>query len=133
MSIAIDTNVLVRFLTNDDKRQAELAKSAIKAADAVFVSTTVLCETVWVLSRAFKLPRKEIFSVLSAFITSDRVQVNRLEAEAGLVHLGQGGDFADGVILLHAEQSRADRLVTFDRDFAKAPVTSKVPLVLLER
>ena len=133
MSIAIDTNVLVRFLTNDDKRQAELAKSAIKAADAVFVSTTVLCETVWVLSRAFKLPREEIFNVLSAFITSDRVQVNRLEAEAGLVHLGQGGDFADGVILLHAEQSRAGRLVTFDRDFAKAPVTSKVPLVLLER
>ena len=133
MSIAIDTNVLVRFLTNDDKRQAELAETAMKAADAVFVSTTVLCETVWVLTRAFKLPREEIFNVLSAFITSDRVQVNRLEAEAGLVHLSLGGDFADGVILLHAEQSRADRLVTFDRDFAKAPVTSKVPLVLLER
>ncbi len=133
MSIAIDTNVLVRFLTNDDKRQAELAKSAIKAADAVFVSTTVLCETVWVLSRAFKLPREEIFNVLSAFITSDRVQVNRLEAEAGLVHLGLGGDFADGVILLHAEQSRADRFVTFDRNFAKSSRASKPPLIVLER
>ena len=133
MRIAIDTNILVRFLTEDDEPQTALATAAIEAAEAVIVSTTVLCETVWVLSRAHKLSRQRVADVLRAFITSDRVQVNRLEAEAGLVHLGQGGDFADGVILLHAEQSRADRLVTFDRDFAKAPVTSKVPLVLLER
>jgi predicted nucleic-acid-binding protein len=128
--IAIDTNVLVRFLTEDDERQTELATAAIEAADSVVVSTTVLCETVWVLSRAFKLPRREITEVLSAFIASERVEVNRLEAEAGLRYLSLGGDFADGVIRLHAERSRADRLVTFDRDFARASPASLVELIL---
>jgi predicted nucleic-acid-binding protein len=128
--IAIDTNVLVRFLTEDDERQTELATAAIEAADSVVVSTTVLCETVWVLSRAFKLPRREITEVLSAFIASERVEVNRLEAEAGLRYLSLGGDFADGVIRLHAERSRVDRLVTFDRDFARASLASLVELIL---
>ena len=131
MRIAIDTNVLVRFLTEDDERQTELATAAIEDADSVVVSTTVLCETVWVLSRAFKLPRRRVAEVLRDFVTSDRVEVNRLEAEAGLLYLGRGGDFADGVILLQAEQSRADRLVTFDRDFARTAVTSKSPIVVL--
>ena len=64
MRIAIDTNILVRFLTGDNERQTELATAAIEDADSVIVSTTVLCETVWVLSRAFKLPRRRIAEVL---------------------------------------------------------------------
>jgi predicted nucleic-acid-binding protein len=130
LRIAIDTNVLVRFLTGDDERQLELATAAIEGADLVVVSTTVLCETVWVLSRAFKLPRRRIAEVLRAFITSDRVQVNRLEVEAGLAYLGLGGDFADGVILLHAEQSKVDRLVSFDRAFAAGSQSPVVEVIL---
>ena len=130
MRIAIDTDVLVRFVTRDDEHQAQLAKSAIEAADTVVVSTTVLCETVWVLSRAFKLPRQRITEVLRAFIASDRVQVNRLEVEAGLAFLGLGRDFADGVILLHAEQERVDQMVTFDRAFAAAARSSRVEVIL---
>jgi predicted nucleic-acid-binding protein len=133
LRIAIDTNVLVRFLTEDDERQTELATTAIEAADSVVVSTTVLCETVWVLSRAFKLPRRRVAQALRAFISSDRVEVNRLEAEAGLRYLSLGGDFADGVILLQAEQARADRLVTFDRDFARASAGSKLSLIVLDQ
>ncbi len=130
MRIAIDTNVMVRFLAKDDERQAQLARSAIGAADSVVISTMVLCETVWVLSRAFKLPRRRIAEVLREFITSDRVEVNRLEAEVGLLYLSRGGDFADAIVLLHAEQSRADRLLTFDRDFADASQGSLVKVIL---
>jgi predicted nucleic-acid-binding protein len=130
LRIAIDTNVLVRYLVWDDERQAHRAAAAIEAASSVVVSTTVLCETVWVLSRAFKLPRPSIIAALREFITSDRVEVDRLEAEAGLAHLALGGDFADGVIRLHAEQSRVDQLVTFDRDFAAASRLSSVEVIL---
>jgi len=129
LRIAIDTNVLVRFLTRDHEHQAQRAKSAIQAADTVVVSTTVLCETVWVLSRAFKLPRSSIAEVLLDFVTSDRVEVNRLEAEAGLSYLRQGCDFADAVILLHAERARADQLLTFDQDFAGAAEGSLVAVI----
>ena len=130
MRIAIDTNILVRFVTRDDERQAQLAKSAIEAADTVVISTTVLCETVWVLSRAYKLPRQKITEVLRSFIASDRIQVSRLEAEAGLAYLSLGRDFADGVILLHAGQARVDQLITFDRDFAATSRSSSVKVIL---
>jgi predicted nucleic-acid-binding protein len=129
LTIAIDTNVLVRYLTWDDERQAGLAAEAIDAADSVVVSTIVLCETVWVLVRVFKLPRRWIAEVMRDFITSDKVEVDRLAAEAGMARLEQGGDFADGVIQLHARQSRADRLVTFDRTFAETPGDAMVMVI----
>ena len=54
MKIAIDTNVLVRYLTWDDEPQAQKAAELIEAADQVHVSTVVLCEVVWVLTRAYQ-------------------------------------------------------------------------------
>ena len=59
--IALDTNVLVRFLVEDDKAQAAaaaaLVKRSIAAGEALFVADVVLCEVVWVLEVAYKVPR----------------------------------------------------------------------------
>jgi predicted nucleic acid-binding protein len=68
--------------------------------------------------------------VLRAFVASDRVEVDRPDVEAGLAYLSRGPDFADAVILRHAEQSRVDRLVTFDRDFAGVSRSSAVEVIL---
>ena len=51
--LAIDTNIIVRLLTNDDPDQAAKAKSLIEGAE-VFVATTVLLETEWVLRGAYR-------------------------------------------------------------------------------
>lgn len=115
MRIAVDTNVLVRFLTWDEDDQAAAAAQAIEAAAAVVIPTVVLCETVWVLRRAYKLPHREIAATLRALIDSKPVEVDRPTAEAGLALLERGGDFADGVILSDAERARAASLVTFDQ------------------
>jgi predicted nucleic-acid-binding protein len=115
MRIAVDTNVLVRFLAWDEEDQAAAAAQAIEAADAVVISTIVLCETVWVLRRAYKLPHPEIAATLRALIESKPVEVDRPAAEAGLALLERGGDFADGVILSDAERARAASLVTFNQ------------------
>ncbi|MBW4092741.1 MAG: type II toxin-antitoxin system VapC family toxin [Proteobacteria bacterium] len=118
MRIAVDTNVLVRFLTWDDEPQAALAAQAIEAAETVVLPTVVLCETVWVLRRAYKLPPREIAATLRDLIDSKPVEVDRVAAEAGLALLDRGGDFADGVILHDAERAGAAQLVTFDRALA---------------
>jgi predicted nucleic-acid-binding protein len=118
MRIAVDTNVLVRFLTWDDEPQAALAAQAIEAAETVVLPTVVLCETVWVLRRAYKLPPREIAATLRDLIDSKPVEVDRVAAEAGLALLDRGGDFADGVILHDAERAGAGHLVTFDRALA---------------
>jgi len=117
MRIAVDTNVLVRFLAWDEAEQSALAAQAIEAAESVVISTLVLCETVWVLRRAYRLGHQEIAAILRALIDSAAVEVDRLAAEAGLALLERGGDFADGVILDDAARAKAAQLATFDRGF----------------
>lgn len=115
MRIAVDTNVLVRFLTWDDTEQATQAASAIEGADAVVLSAIVLCETVWVLRRAYRLSNREIAATLRELIESRTVELDRPAAEVGLALLERDGDFADGVLVLDADRAKADRLLTFDQ------------------
>lgn len=129
MKIALDTNVLVRYLTWDDAAQAKLAAAAIESATTIFVSTIVLCETVWVLDRSYRLKPKEIAKPLRDFVESDTVEVDRPLAEAGLISLEHGGDFADGVILAEAERAKIDQLVTFDGPFAARAHSSRMRLL----
>ncbi len=129
MRIAVDTNVLVRFLTWDDETEAALAAEAIEGADAVILSTIVLCETVWVLRRAYKLPHREIAAILRELMDSKSVELDRPAAEAGLALLERGGDFADGVILFDAGRARASHLVTFDQSLAARADSDRVRLL----
>jgi predicted nucleic-acid-binding protein len=117
MKLAVDTNVLVRYLAWDDVGQARNATVQIESADEIFISTIVLCETVWVLRRAYRYSSDEILEALSDVIHSRNVEVDRPAAEAGLRMLARGGDFADGVIEFEAIRSDCDRIATFDQAF----------------
>jgi predicted nucleic-acid-binding protein len=119
--IAADTNVIVRYLVWDDQAQAEAAARAIEAAEAVVLSTVVLCEVVWVLRRAYRYGAEDVAKVLRKLIESRTVEVDRPVAEAGLAMLVAGGDFADGVILAEAGRARCACLVTFDRGVIAMP------------
>lgn len=128
MRIAADTNVLVRYLTGDDPAQAEAAARALEAADTVYVPLVVLCETVWVLKRAYGFSAPTIAETLRRLLESDTIEVDQPAAAAGLRVLDAGGDFADGVIL--HEAARADcALVTFDRRLAGASTDGTVVLL----
>jgi predicted nucleic-acid-binding protein len=118
VKVAVDTNVLVRYLTWDDERQAEAAAAAIEGAEVLILSTVVLCELVWVLRRAYRYPAGDVLNILRQLLETRSVELDRPAAEAGCAMLAAGGDFADGVILHQARQGRATRLVTFDADFA---------------
>lgn len=117
MKLAVDTNVLVRYLTWDDAEQARRATAQIESAETIFISTIVLCETAWVLKRAYRRSNDEIAEALSGLAHSRNVEVDRLAAESGLRMLARGGDFADGVIEHDAIQAGCDRVATFDQTF----------------
>ena len=119
MRIAVDTNVLVRYLTWDDEAQATEAAKAIEAADAIVISTIVLCELVWVLRRAYRVSTDEIAGALRRVIGTRAVELDRPAAEAGLAMVLRGGDFADGAIQFDASRARCEHIVTFDQDFAR--------------
>lgn len=70
--IGIDTNVLVRYLTQDDETQSNLASKLIDkhSVNKIFINDIVICELIWVLERGYKYSKIEIISVLRAICTT---------------------------------------------------------------
>jgi predicted nucleic-acid-binding protein len=126
--IAVDTNVLVRYLTWDDEGQAIEAANAIEGADAIVVPTIVLCDLVWVLKRAYRYAGPEIIDVLRRLVAIRAVEIERPAAEAGIAMLLRG-DFTDGVVRHEADRAKCDRLVTFDESFARLLRPDKLTLL----
>lgn len=115
----MDTNVLVRALTEDDPAQAEIAKRFLREAEIVVVPVPVLCELVWVLSRRYEISAVDIGEMIEALIDSSNVSADQQTIEAGLAVLADGGDFADGVIAYDGRNRGADTFVSFDRKAVK--------------
>jgi len=114
--LAVDTNVIVRYLTRDDAEQFARANALIGDED-VYVCTTVLLETEWVLRRAYRFSLDQITSALTAFAGLPRVTLEdpALAAKA-LDWMRNGMDFADALHLAKAESCEA--FVSFDQRFA---------------
>jgi predicted nucleic-acid-binding protein len=127
MRVALDTNILVRYLVWDEATQSSRAADLIESAETLVLSTIVLCETVWVLRRAYKFQPSDIVGVLRDLTTMPSVEIDRPVVEAGIGLLMAGGDFADGVILAEAERAKADYLASFDEKLAS--LSSKVRLM----
>ncbi len=74
----VDTNVLVRFLTQDDRRQVDRVDSFFaaleEAGETAYVSTVVLCELAWVLRSLYGLRRKEIRATLEMLLQTAQLQ-----------------------------------------------------------
>lgn len=129
MRIAVDTNVLIRYLTWDDEQQAVEAADAIEGVDEIVVPTIVLCELVWVLKRAYRYAGPDIVDILRRLVAIHAVEIERPAAEAGIAMLARGGDFADGVVRYEADRAKCDRLVTFDQSFARLLDQDRVALL----
>ncbi len=119
MKITADTNVLVRAITGDDKRQSKKAQSELANADVVALTLPALCELVWVLSRGYGIPAAEVAEAVRRLMNAANVVANRLAVEAGLALLDTGGDFADGVIAYEGNWLGAETFVSFDKAVVK--------------
>lgn len=121
--LAVDTNVVVRFLLNDDPAQAAVARRLVENHD-VRVPTTVLLETEWVLRSAARLRPERIHRLLTGFIGLPRVSVESPDrAMLALGWLAQGMDFADALHLASCAEGVA--FATFDRKLVAAAKKAK--------
>jgi predicted nucleic-acid-binding protein len=127
---AIDTNVVVRFLTADDERQARRARAAIEAGD-IFVPLTVMLESEWVLRSGYRFAAAAIAGGLAGLAGLPGVTVEEPAVLAtALDWMREGMDFADALHL--AKSAHCDVLLSFDRKLAKSasglpPVPVKAP------
>jgi predicted nucleic-acid-binding protein len=115
--LAVDTNVIVRIVTNDEPEQVARAV-ALFEQERIFIVKTVLLEVQWVLRFCYQLPRDAIAPTLHKVIGLGNVTVEDPdEVFIALTWYEQGMDFADALHL--AGSGWAERFATFDRKMVK--------------
>jgi len=122
----LDTNVLVRFLVQDDAEQAKAAQDLVATfteTEQGFVCREVLVELVWVLERAYALPRGDIALALDGLLEARELVIEAADRAAIAVdrYRKGGPGFADQMIALAGQGAGCKTVVTFDRKAAGLP------------
>lgn len=124
--IGLDTNVLVRYITQDDAVQAAAAAKLIDGNchidDPGFVALVVLAELCWVLQRSYGYDREQVTAVLTTLLTASELRVEaRQQAWAALRQFERGSaDYADYLIGECGAHAGCTTTWTFDRRAAQA-------------
>ncbi len=118
--IGLDTNVLVRYIAQDDPEQATAATRLIEGFTAEtpgFISTVTLVETVWVLARAYTAPKDTIAAVIEGLLRARELVVENAEAHYLALAAFQAApaDYADALIAEAGKRAGCEQTVTFDR------------------
>lgn len=122
---ALDTNVLVRFLVKDDKRQAKIVYRAFKQAETdkntFFVPLLVILETLWVLDSVYNIERNDILDSIAEILL---MPIFKFEAQATIQHfilLARKNkiDLSDVLIACSAKLSGCESVLTFDKKAAR--------------
>jgi predicted nucleic-acid-binding protein len=123
----LDTNILVRYFTQDDPVQSpkatEFIEQRLTEQSPGFVSIVALAETVWVLQRFYRLKRQEIAMVIERILGADALLVeHEAEVATALTAVWEGrGSFSDALIAALSAQAGCSRTVTFDRKALRLP------------
>ena len=120
--IAIDTNVLLRYLVGDDVAQTKAARALIEEqlSDEApgFISLAVICELVWSLGYTYKQPRAEIAQLINAFTEVRQLQLEAPDVVRRALN-ASNTDIADAIIHEIGKANGCAKTVTVDRKFAR--------------
>lgn len=122
---AVDTNILVRLVVEDDKLQTKrvvrLISDVIENDGRLFVSDIVLCEFVWVLRGCYDIKKTDIIDTLRNFLRARHLQFTdeNIILRALMAYDRGKGDFSDYLIFQHADDAGCSQLITFDKALLK--------------
>ena len=125
--IALDTNILIRFLVEDDAKQAHAVHARFKQAEAarerLFVPLLVVLETIWVLETAYEVPREDILNALEKLRGMAILEFEANDAVRQFLAEGRrcGADLPDLLIAHAAKAAGCDGAMTFDKKASKLP------------
>jgi predicted nucleic-acid-binding protein len=125
--IGLDTNVLVRYLAQDDPEQSARATALIEQrltmTEPGYIGIVAMVETVWVLSRAYRMGGVEIAAIVERLLQADALVVEAAQEVflAMLTLRGGRGGFADALIALLGTRAGCAHTVTFDRNALRVP------------
>lgn len=120
----LDTNVLVRYLVQDDAVQSPKATTCIEsftAEERGFVSLTTLIEVVWVLTSCYDMEKNGLIKVIDALLRTNHLLVEQRDVIWRAIHLFRlsKADFEDCLIACSCRAAGCDEILTFDALAAK--------------
>ena len=119
--IALDTNVIVRFLVRDDEEQAQAVYARFKRAEAaretLFVPLLVVLETIWVLESSYEKPRKDILDSFDELNSMPILEFEKGQVLQNFLSEGRKGnaDLSDLLIAFAAQACGCSGGITFDK------------------
>lgn len=119
-----DTNIIIRFLTNDPKKQADAVRRFLEETQrnqvGLYICDLTAAEVVYVLQSFYQTPRAEIASSLKAFFSLPGIEVERKEVvdHALEIYAEKKVDYFDAYLAARAKSS-GKPIFTFDKDFSK--------------
>ena len=122
--IGLDTNVLVRYIMQDDLKQSLLATRLVESRSAEsrgFVPLVSIVELFWVMSSAYELDRGQLIAALEGLLRTKELVIERAEIVWKALRIFQRAnvDFADCLIERSAAAAGCEKTLTFDRGAAK--------------
>jgi predicted nucleic-acid-binding protein len=123
--IGLDTNVLVRYIMQDDLKQSPLATRFIESRSIEsrgFVPLVSVVELFWVMSSAYELDRGQLIAALEGLLRTKELVVERAEIVWKALRIFQSAnvDFADCLIERSAAAAGCEKTMTFDRGASKS-------------
>ena len=124
--IALDTNLLVRLLTNDDPRRAAKVEAWLKGnatpKNPAYVDHVVLCELGWVLERSYGYSRTEVHGALAALLAQDQLKLESpgMVRQALLLYAGGPADFSDYLLAARTQAAGYSAVLTLDKNAARS-------------
>ena len=125
--IGLDTNVLVRYLAQDDpvqsKKATELFERQLTVEQPGYLSIVAMAETVWVLDRSYDLTARELAATIERLLQIDVLRIeHEQEVFEAMVAMKTGrGSFADALIAALGVKAGCDYTITCDRKAARMP------------
>lgn len=120
--IGIDTNILVRYLTNDDKEQCKIVSSLLKQHSghkaSIYINNIVLCELIWVLETGYKYSREVIVNAVKALLQTMEFRFDHHELLVlAIMEYAKSAkiDFADILITLSNKKNGCKVTYSFDK------------------
>lgn len=129
--IGLDTNVVIRYLVQDDPVQSEVASAAIERLtekEPGYLSVVTVIETYWVLRRAYSVGTDQCAEILERLLDAREIRVGHDDAVRMALAASRGGlDFADALIAELGRAAGCVHTVTFDRRAAKGGAMQLLP------
>jgi predicted nucleic-acid-binding protein len=125
--IGLDTNVIIRYLAQDDARQAAVAtrliEGSLSAETRGFISIVTLAEVVWVMASNYRAARTAIADIVEGLLTAPQLMVEKADVmwRALSSYRTSKADFSDAVIVELGTDAGCSKTVTFDRNAAAHP------------